>query len=63
MPKMLKEKYKTWKGADARSRFENGVAMSEFKSGCKSKLYRYTVEKVDDSWRVVRHVDDCTPQT
>ena len=60
--KLLREKYKTWEGANKRCRFENGVAESEFRNGYKAKLYHYTVVEADshdcaqgNSWRVARH--------
>ena len=56
--KLLKEKYKTYDGADKRRRFENGLAKSEFKMGYKAKHYHYTVVPDGDGWRVCRQVAD-----
>lgn len=52
--KLLREQYKTWTGADKRCRFENAMAEGEFKRGDKAKLYRYTVVKEGDTYRVAR---------
>ncbi len=53
----LKEKYKTYDGADKRCRFENGVAKFEFEQGYKFKHYHYTVQTDDNGFfRVARNV-------
>jgi hypothetical protein len=53
--KLLKEKYKTYDGAQKRCGFENGVAKSEFEQGYKSRHYHYTVQTdTDGHWRVAR---------
>ena len=54
--RLLGNKYKTYDGAQKRCGFENGVAKGEYERGEKSKLYRYTIERDGDSWRVGRHV-------
>jgi hypothetical protein len=54
--KLLREKYKTWDGAQKRCGFENGVAKSEFEHGHKAKHYRYTIVKEGEFYRVARCV-------
>jgi hypothetical protein len=47
-PKLPRETYKTYAGADKRARFENGLAKSEFERGFKAKHYHYTVIPTGD---------------
>jgi hypothetical protein len=55
MPKLLRERYKTAEGAYKRARFENGVALSEFRQGYKSRYYKYrTVQDDTGAFRVQR---------
>lgn len=51
---LLKETYKTYENASKRARFENGVALSEFRNGLKAKHYQYRVVNKDGAWRVER---------
>lgn len=57
MAKLLREKYKTYEGARKRAAFENGIALSEFKSGYKARHYRYRVirEVGESDYRVERY--------
>lgn len=52
--KLLKQVYKTWEGASKCARFENGVALSEYRNGIKANVYHYTVVPEGDKWRVQR---------
>lgn len=54
--KLLKEVYKTFDGAKKRCGFENGIAGSEYRNGCKAKHYVYTIVKEGDAWRVARNI-------
>ena len=61
--KVLRERYKTYDGADRRMRFENGIARHEYERGYKARLYKYTVTKdADGSWRVVRELNKAEMQ-
>ena len=48
MPKLLREKYKTYEGAQKRTAFENAIAKSEYEHGHKARLYRYTIVREND---------------
>ena len=61
MARLLKEKYKTWEGADKRCRFENGIALGEYQRGDMAHHYRYTVVadeyyKNPQVWRIKREL-------
>ena len=56
--KYLREKYKTVEGARKRCAFENGVALSEFRSGRKARWYKYRTEQHDGFYRVARYTPD-----
>lgn len=52
--KLLRERYKTWDGANKRCGFENAMAKGEYERGDKAKFYRYTIVKEGEDYRVAR---------
>jgi hypothetical protein len=57
MPKILREKYKTYEGARKRMEFENVMAPGEYVRGDKAHRYRYDLfpdPTEPGIWRVKR---------